>query len=260
VGSNCTKFIAPAYSFTSSKTDVGNFVEQDPNSINPLAVLQVKGKTVPDSSSGLFCAYNAGTTTVTLTTGGLSYSEPVTVEGGSAEQPCGTVPLLNPPATEESQSAPTVASPMPAESPPATEPFLALAPPPAPVAPTAPAAHHHHASPAQIPAALLAPVALLAPLRAALPPPPPQAARPTPPSGTSAVEALEREREEQGAVDLVHNAAVYEPQGNSLPPWSPLALLLIAAAVGSSIRRRRPGRSPATARASLDPRSQRRRS
>ncbi|HEV7938364.1 MAG TPA: hypothetical protein VGP18_10115 [Solirubrobacteraceae bacterium] len=255
-GSNCEKFIAPAYSFTSSKPDVGNFVEQDPNSINPLAVLQVNGKPVADSTSGLFCAYNAGTTTVTLTTGGLSYSEQVTVQGGSVEQPCGTVLLRNQPAAEESQSPPTVASPPPTESPPTTEPFLALAPPPLPVTPAKPATHHH-VSPAPFPAALLAPVALLAPLRAALPPPPPQAARPTPPSGTSAVEALEREREEQGAVDLVHNVAVYEPTGNSLPPWSPLVLMLIAAAVGSSIRRRRLGRSPATARASLDPPPQR---
>lgn len=259
-GSNCAKFIAPTYSFTSSKAEVGNFVEQDPNSINPRAVLQVDGKPVPDSASGLFCAYNAGTTTVTLTTGGLSYSEQVTVQSGSSEQPCGTVPLLNQPAAEESQSPPTVASPTPTESPPATEPFLALTPPPALVTQPAPAARpHHHVSPASIPPALLAPVVLLAPLRAALPPPPPQAARPTPPSGTSAVEALEREREEQGAVDLVHNAAVYEPAGNSLPSWSPLALLLIAAAIGSSIRRRRPGCFPATAQASVDPRSRRRR-
>jgi hypothetical protein len=258
-GTNCAKFIAPAYSFTSSKPEVGNFVEQNPNSINPLAVLQVDGKPVPDSASGLFCAYNSGTTTVTLATGGLSYSEQVTVQGGSAEQPCGTVPLLNQPAAEESQSPPTVAAPAPTESPAASEPFLALTPPsPLPVTPAKPAMHHHF-SPAPFPAALLAPVALLAPLRAALPPPPPQAARPTPPSGTSAVEALEREREEQGAVDLVHNAAVYEPGGNSLPRWSPLALLLIAAAVGSTIRRRRPGRSPATARVGLDPHSRRKR-
>jgi hypothetical protein len=256
-GSNCAKFIAPSYSFTSSKPDVGNFVEQDPSSINPLAVLQVNGKTVPDSSSGLFCAYNAGTTTVTLTTGGLSYSEQVTVEGGSVEQPCGTVPLLNPPSAEESQSAPTVVPPTPAESPPATEPFLAFTPPPAPISPPAPTTHRH-ASPQAIPTALLAPVALLAPLRAALPPPPPQAARPTPPSGTSAVEALEREREEQSAVDLVHNAAAYEPGGNHLPPWSPLALLLIAAAIGASVRRRGPGRSPATARAHLESHTRRR--
>ncbi|HXP99963.1 MAG TPA: hypothetical protein VN845_07855, partial [Solirubrobacteraceae bacterium] len=258
-GPNCAKFIAPAYSFTSSKPDVGNFVEQDPNSIDPLAVLQVKGKTVPDSASGLFCAYNAGTTTVTLTTGGLSYSEQVTVQGGSVEQPCGTVPLLNPPAAEESQSAPTVASPTPAESPPSTEPFLALTPPPAPIAQPTPPAAHHHAPPAAIPAALLAPIALLAPLRAALPPPPPQAARPTPPSGTSAVEAVEREREEQGAVDLVHNAVAYEPGGHVFPPWSPLALLLIAAAIGASVKRRPRDRSPAVARASLEPHTHSRR-
>lgn len=251
LGANCSQFIAPEYTFTSSNPKVGDFVEQDPSSINPRAVLQVNGKTVHDSSSGLFCAYNAGTTTVTLTTGGLSYSEQVTVEAGSVEQPCQTVPLLNAPTAEESQSPPTVVQPTPTESPPTTEPFLALTPPPPPAAPTP--VVHHRASPAQIPAALLAPAALLTPLRAALPPPPPQAARPTPPSGTSAVEALEREREEQGAVDVVHNAAVYEPDGHALPPWSALALLVIAAAIGASVRRRRPDRSPAAARANIAP-------
>ncbi len=44
------------------------------------------------SQSGLFCAYNAGTTTVTISAGGLSASLPVTVQAGSVREPCGTVP------------------------------------------------------------------------------------------------------------------------------------------------------------------------
>ena len=45
------------------------------------------GKPIPDSKSGLFCAYNAGTTIVTLSAGGRSFSMPVTVEAGSVGKP-----------------------------------------------------------------------------------------------------------------------------------------------------------------------------
>ena len=45
------------------------------------------------TTSGLFCAYNKGTTTVSIRAGGLSYTLPVTVQAGSVREPCGTVPL-----------------------------------------------------------------------------------------------------------------------------------------------------------------------
>ena len=60
---------------------------------NPMAILQQSnGVPVADPNSGLFCAFNPGTTDVTITAGGLSYSEVVNVLGGSVEEPCGTVP------------------------------------------------------------------------------------------------------------------------------------------------------------------------
>jgi hypothetical protein len=249
IGSNCTQFIAPSYTFTSSNPQVGNFVERNPSSLEPRAVLQVNGKPVPDPASGLFCAFNAGTTTVTVTAGGFSYSEPVTVEAGSVSQPCGTVPVAGTPPSEEAQAAPTVAPPppLPAGSPPpAVEPFLALAPPPAPAV--------THVPPAPAPYAPVLPVATPTPPRAALPPPVPQPARPTPPSGSSEVTeivgATEREREERGALDAAHNAAVaYEPGGTSVPAWPALALIVIAAAAGTGLRRRRPRQRPAYAQA-----------
>lgn len=247
VGSNCTQFIEPSYSFSSSQPNVGNFVEQNPNSTDPRAVLQVNGKPVADSASGLFCAFNAGATTVTVTAGGLSYSEPVTVEAGSVNQPCGTVPIASAPAQEETQSTPTVAPVVPASAPPAVEPFLSLAPPSAPKTP----AVHPPPTPAALP--LIAPAAAPTPARAALPPPVPQPARPTPPGGASEVSqtvgATEKEREQEGAVDLVHNAAAYEHEGNTVPPSLALGLIVIAAAAGTRLRRRRPRRGPAYARA-----------
>jgi hypothetical protein len=289
VVAGCAQYIPPAYTFTSSQPDIGSFVEANlsPTTTSPArTVLQVKGKPVPveprnakgelipggryeenangepinekgevipSTESGLFCAYNAGTTIVTLTTGGISYSEPVTVQAGSIEQPCGTVPLTNPAQTSESQSLSPIA-PLPPEAiPPTTNPSPSLTlPPPAAPTPVVPPPVAHHPPAAVLPPLLTAAVVPV-PARAAVPPPSPQAARPAPPSGTSEVSepvgVAEKEREEQGAADVVHNMAAYEPGGNALPPWSPLPLILIAAAAGTSLRRRRPDRRPMLARA-----------
>ena len=92
--SDCASRIEPEYTFTSSDPEVANFVEQDPESTNLRKPLQnANGQVIPDSRSGILCAFNAGTTTVMVSAGGLSYSMQVTVLGGSVQQPCGTVPL-----------------------------------------------------------------------------------------------------------------------------------------------------------------------
>jgi photosystem II stability/assembly factor-like uncharacterized protein len=82
--------VQPSYKFTSSDPTIGAFVEPSgPGS--PLPKLGADGHPVPSSTSNLFCAYNAGTTTVSITTGLLSYSLPVTVKPGGFGSPCGTV-------------------------------------------------------------------------------------------------------------------------------------------------------------------------
>jgi hypothetical protein len=97
-GSSCAQQVPITYRFSSSNPDIADFVAHDPNSTDSHAILQdARGKPIPDPTSGLLCAYNAGTTTVTISAGGLSYSQPVTVLRGSVQQPCGTVPLTNPP-------------------------------------------------------------------------------------------------------------------------------------------------------------------
>ncbi len=94
LGSQCSRGIEPEYTFTSSRPEVGDFVARNLQSADPRAVkLASNGKPIPDSHSGVFCAYNAGTTMVTLSTGGRAFSLPVTVQAGSVRQPCGTVPL-----------------------------------------------------------------------------------------------------------------------------------------------------------------------
>ena len=94
VGSRCANGIFPEYTFSSSRTDIGDFVERNLAVADPHAVLLGPNeKPIHDSSSGLFCAYNAGTTVVTIDAGGLSSSLRVTVQAGSVRRPCGTQPL-----------------------------------------------------------------------------------------------------------------------------------------------------------------------
>jgi hypothetical protein len=209
-GANCADQIPTDFAFTSSNPEVGDFVAHEAASANPLQVaVGANGLALPDSHSGLFCAYNEGTTVVSLTTGGLTYSEPVTVQGGSVEYPCGTVPLKNPPPAKapvrSSFAAPTLA---PAANPPQIAPRIQLiVPPPAP-------AHHPAARPpvplAVVPGALPA----LFPLRPVVPPPAPNPARPTPPSGTAPVSqtvgVAEQEQEHESAAEVAHHMALLD--------------------------------------------------
>jgi photosystem II stability/assembly factor-like uncharacterized protein len=82
--------VQPSYAFASSDPTIGAFVEPSgPGS--PLPKLDGDGHPIPSSTSNLFCAYNSGTTVVSITTGLLSYSLPVTVKPGGFGSPCGTV-------------------------------------------------------------------------------------------------------------------------------------------------------------------------
>ena len=90
----CANRIAPEYSFTSSDPDIADFVRQDPNSTNlRKPYLDPKGKVVTDNTSGLLCPFNAGTTTVTVSAGGFSYSE-----AGDRPGRQRAAPLRHPPA------------------------------------------------------------------------------------------------------------------------------------------------------------------
>jgi hypothetical protein len=267
----CPTSIAPEARFASSDPDIGTFVAADPNAHNPRTpLLGSDGKPVPSDTSGLFCAYNAGTTTVSIRAGGLSYSTKVTVTGGAPRRPCGTVPLNPsrfPAATPIVEVAPSPPAPgaSPA-SPPASQPG-SLPPPapvtPAPPAPVPPAAHvpppvtptpvhapftpplpRPASAPPYVPPQVIAPVL-------AVPPPNPAAARPTPPSGTAQVPvqvsafanvpAAREEREQEVAPEDVQAASAYRP--GSPAPIAPIVLgvVVIAAAAGSGLRRGRGG-------------------
>jgi hypothetical protein len=261
-GPRCATGVFPDYTFTSSAPDIADFVATDPGSADPRHLLLVEGKPVLDSHSGLLCAFNAGTTTVTVSTGGLSYSQKVTVLGGSPQRPCGTTPLRNRAATEPEITAPPLgpeANPAPEGGPTPLPP----PPPPAPASPPVPAPTPaaHHPVPSPPPAApplapFFAPAPALTPLVPIVPPPPLPVAQPTPPSGTSPVTSAVTEEEKEAAFDLVHHMARLHhpqqragamlaasgsagPQGVALlvPGLVALAALAIAAGAGGRARR-----------------------
>lgn len=247
LGANCPFEVPSEYTFRSSNPDIGNFVAHDPTSGEPLQVLLGSNKLpVPDEHSGLFCPYNEGTTIVSVTAGGLTYSEPVIVQGGSVEYPCGTVPLKNPPSIQlpaKFNFAPI--EPAPAGSPP-TSPLVQSILPPAAPTPVHPKPHHAVHGPPPLAAVPFAPPVSGANL-AIVPPPPTPVAEPTPPSGTSQVSATspEQKREEERALEMSANmqAVAYDANSSSGPsPWLALMLLVIAAGAGVGMRRGR--RSP----------------
>lgn len=283
-GTNCPYEVPLEYTFTSSNPDVGGFVEHEAASSSAAQVqLNAKNQPIPDEPrdaegalnaalnfnqngkgeslnergevvaaehSALFCAYNEGTTVVTITAGGLSYSMPVTVQGGSAEHPCGTVPLRNPPPRYEASTTPLVfPNPStPLNQAPLTPQLQSIVPPPPPPVIT-PVAKHTPPRPT-VHAPLLQTPATLFPLPVLVPPPAPNLARPTPPSGTAQVPSqspvaqqvsvAEREKEVESATQHVHNMAAYgeRHESESMPTWS-LGLIVIAAAAAAGVRPRR---------------------
>jgi hypothetical protein len=260
--SDCASAIEPEYTFTSSEPEIANFVEHDPNSTNLRKPLQDSaGHVIPDSKSGILCAFNAGNTVVTISAGGLSYSVPVTVLGGSVEQPCGTVPLA---AGRFAKAASTPSAGAPSPPPPAPAPAPApIAPPPPPSAPAPPAAKPVVKPPPPAAAALLFTPLLLLPQNGvpAIPPPPAGAfARPIPPGGAG-VRVFEEKKEEEEATEQSQAFAAYRAAdyrglpigarayatpgaGNdkALSPAVYLLLLVVRAAAGGATLRLDPKR------------------
>jgi len=258
----CGTRITPEYRFTSSRPFIGDFVKVDPTTTNlrkPL--LGSDDKVTTDSSSGLFCAFNPGTTTVTIEAGGLSYSQKVTVLGGSVQRPCGTrvIPAEEfapatasvqpppPPAPAPapiSSPPPTVAPPPPPPPPPAgpappvnvPPPTVAPNPPPPPSTPSPPPI------PPILPAIPAVPVNPndLNSLPPSSPPPPaPAIARPIPPGGAVArVYQVEEKREEEAAPEMEGASTRYTPDEHA--PTAPFVLgfIVIAALAGASINLR----------------------
>jgi len=246
----CVTKIAPEYTFSSADPDLGDFVAHDPRSINVRAVLlDAHGHPIADPTSGLFCAFNAGTTQVTIAAGGFSYSQPVRILGGAVQRPCGTRPLNR----DRFHRPPTKTSPPPANQPPIDPQIAAVVPPPPPPAP-----QPLPSPPPPVPAPpVYAAVALTPPVTPpplAIPPPPVSSfARPIPPGG-AVVRVFEEKREEEAAPESQSAFAAYHPDDVWILP-SALTLLLVVlvgagagTAVGRTRRRNAPFRHSASRR------------
>jgi hypothetical protein len=230
----CSTKLSPEYSFYSSDPDIGDFVRQDPQSTNlRKPFLDRNDKPVTDSRSGLFCAFNAGTTTVTISAGGLAYSQAVQILPGSVQRPCGTRPL-NPNRFRRAPSGAPAAPPPPAPAPNGSPP-VSFQPPPPP-APT-PAPHPApHPAPLFVPALPPQPASLVFLPPVPLPVPPP-AVRPSPPSGgLGRAYQVEEKREEEVAPEESQAFARYHPDNGGLPPAFVIGALLLAALAGATIR------------------------
>ncbi|HTE59138.1 MAG TPA: hypothetical protein VK631_02235, partial [Solirubrobacteraceae bacterium] len=183
----CASAVQAEYEFTSSDPDIGDFVARDVRSDDQRRVLLRDDRPVRDPASGLFCAFNAGTTTVTIRTGGLTFSQRVTVRGGAPDRPCGTAPLdpkrfpqpgviVRPPRSSPVSASPPPAPPPPAGSQPAAGQPAApvnVPPPPAPAPPPGPPAPPPASPPPPSPIIAVVPPRVLPP---AIPPPPQGAA------------------------------------------------------------------------------------
>ncbi|HEU4737438.1 MAG TPA: hypothetical protein VFS48_10490, partial [Solirubrobacterales bacterium] len=222
----CSARITPEYSFTSSDTDIADFVRQDPASTNlRKPFLDASDRVVTDNTSGLLCPFNAGTTTVTVSSGGFSYSEQITVLGGSVQRPCGTRPLRPDRFKRAAAVAAPPAPPPPPNSPPGSPPvnFTPPAPPPAAPAPPPPNPPPPPTPPPAVPEPfLLPPAPPLGVVPAIVPPPPPPIVRPLPPGGAPARSyQVEEKREEEAAIEESQAFSRYdaESDGLTVPPY-----------------------------------------
>ena len=258
--SNNRACLQPSYSFTSSEPSIGEFVVPEaPKSLRPK--LDANDHPIPSSTSGLFCAYNSGTTTVTITAGLLSYSLPVTVAPGGYGRPCGTVydAAANPVVYEHLAQGQQASRGAAAPPPPPSNALQGVNPsitavPPAPPAPQAPPAVPPVApkpvpppvKPAPAPSEPFTPVVTEpASPTAALVPPAAAAVEPIPPGGTAQAPSA-AERREKARKHASESAYTLRPAGVSGEVWfygavglvTLLALMLSARAIPAGPRPR----------------------
>ena len=255
---NCGTRLVSEYRFTSSDPDIADFVAVDPSTTNLRKPLQgANGKTITDSRSGLLCAFNPGTTTLTVSAGGISYSQQVTVQAGSVQQPCGTRPLNPGRFHQQVGDTPGVSTPPPAIAPEVAASLAPAPPPPPPPAAQPPAAHvppPGQPPPAQLPAAPQA----HPPVPVTPPPPVSSFARPIPPGG-AVVRVFEEKREEEAAPESQSAFSAYHPDEHAPLGSAVLGLALLAALAGAALtlgvrgRDRYPDAAYATTRTASQP-------
>ena len=176
----------------------------------------------------------------------------MTVQPGSVRQPCGTVPLKHQTAASAALApgAPARARARAGRARPAVLPTVVPVPPLPP--PLVAAARPRRRPRPPPPRRSSCRWRSATPVLGFVPPPVPTPARPTPPSGTSAVtspvEMAEHEEEEESATESVSNQALaYRAPEHEPSPVYILGIVLLAAFAGASTVRRRPAPWPARA-------------
>ena len=266
--------------YTSSNRAVGYFAKLGDDGEEGGIERGPDGLPLPDPRSPVFCGLANGTTTLTVSAGGLSASTTVTVVDPPPARPprptppgrtprrefvftCGEVPAA--PAAAPTPAVPPAAGPFaqdPAPAPPGGVPEPPPSQPPqqpssgAQVEPAAPIL----AAPA--PAAVATPPGTFDKPPVASPKPPPPPPPPQPPSGTSGAPAPvsqpvtqqapgaqpvaqpQREQERRVADDSAQAAARYVPGSPPVAPSAPLvlALIVLAATGGTAAHRATRGR------------------
>lgn len=257
----CPGRVEPEYTFTSSRPDIVDFVQQDPRSLDDRAIkVDAASKPIADATSGLLCAYNGGTADVTITTGGLSYTQAVTVQSGAVQPPCGTRPLQDPPrAPGTNIEAPAIEPTDPGQTPqadPITNLPISVPPPPAPPAPNPPAPNPPAPQPLPVAAAFI-PAPIIATLSVPSTIVPPSIARPLPPPGMTGMSSpvVEEKREEEEATESSQAYAAARPLGEARTYGVGVLVIVTLLAAGvtgiGAGSRRRP--RPRVARARVTP-------
>lgn len=261
-GSSCSACITPSYTFTSSDPTIGTFVAASSLG-SSYPKLTADGHVIPSTKSGLFCGFNAGTTTVTVSVGLLSASENVTVNPGGYGPPCGTTTgtsslniIRSAGATVyQSAGSPQGSAPLQPQASATPVNKLPIHVPPAPAhsatvhAPT----HHQPAVPAKVPPSpqqpqpqpFIAPASSISSVGAAVVPPIPPPLTPVPPGGATAPAQSTAKREEKAKKEASQSAYVTRPAGESADGWfypavglmTVASLLLIAGGVRPGARR-----------------------
>jgi hypothetical protein len=225
--------VQPSYAFTSSDPTIGTFVEPSgPGS--QLPKLGAGGHPIPSSTSNLFCAYNAGTTIVSITAGLLSYSLPVTVRPGGFGSPCGTVyrpgvgEVIRIHTAQAQSPLGAAATPPPPAAAPLTNTFPAAltaipplpAAPPPPAAPTTPPAPvHTPAPPTPVEAPLPTPIESVSVPPAILPAATPPV-EPIPPGASGYAQSPSAaERKEKARKQASQSAFSIRPAGTGGAEW-----------------------------------------
>jgi hypothetical protein len=261
----CDFCVLPGYAFESSDPTIGDFVlPSGPGSRYPR--LDSEGRPIRARSSGLFCAFNSGSTTVSITVGTRRASLPVTVLAGGFGRPCGTVfregqrPIVRVPSSQTvrtttapsgSGAPPPPPGQEPGGSPPASLPNISVpfpVPPlpPVPDRPSPPAPRVQPPAVAPPPPVENPPVPQPPPAVPNVPPvavpPIPPNIQPIPPGGAASAQAAAR-RKEKVRKHASQSAFATHPPGE---PWfyggvgamTVLTLLLIAGGVKPQPRRR----------------------